>query len=287
VSEVGALTAPVPPPTTSGPAELGPSVSAGAFWGLLNRDLRVLLHNLGQAIGQTVTQPLLFVFVFAYVFPKIGQGFTGGSAKVSFATILVPGLVAVSALFTGISAVALPLSVEFGSTKEIEDRAMAPLPVWAVGAEKVIFGACQSLFSALLVFPLAYFIPATSVSVHVHSWPLVVGMVLLACLTSGALGLVLGCLVKPQHIGLMFGLLVIPLSFLGCVYYPWAALHSVRWLQDLVLVNPLVYLSEGLRAALTPAIPHMAPGAFLGVGVAIFLVLFLAGLRLFIRRVVT
>lgn len=269
------------------PSPPAPSIALGSFWGLLARDLRVLFHNLGQAIGQTITQPLLFVFVFAYVFPKIGQGFAGGTGGASFATILVPGLVAVSALFTGISAVALPLSVEFGSTKEIEDRAMAPLPVWAVGAEKVVFGACQSLFSALLVFPLAYFIPATPVSVHVHSWPLVIGVILLACLTSGALGLVLGCVVKPQHIGLMFGLLVIPLSFLGCVYYPWAALAPVQWLQDLVLVNPLVYLSEGMRAALTPAIPHMAEAAFLGVGTAIFLGLFTLGVRLFVRRVVT
>ena len=31
----------------------------------------------------------------------------------------------------------------------------------------------------------------------------------------------------------------------------------MRWLQIGVLVNPIVYMSEGLRAALTPTLPHM------------------------------
>ena len=36
----------------------------------------------------------------------------------------------------------------------------------------------------------------------------------------------------------MFGIVVVPITFLGCVYYPWAMLTNVRWLQILVLINP-------------------------------------------------
>ena len=43
---------------------------------------------------------------------------------------------------------------------------------------------------------------------------------------------------------------LVPLTFLGCVYYPWEAMDGIRWLQILVLLNPMVYVSEGLRAAL-------------------------------------
>jgi len=50
---------------------------------------------------------------------------------------------------------------------------------------------------------------------------------------------------------------VVPITFLGCVYYPWEYLNHLRWLQVVVLINPIVYMSEGLRAALTPAVPHM------------------------------
>ncbi|HEX9257720.1 MAG TPA: ABC transporter, partial [Actinomycetota bacterium] len=50
------------------------STPAVAFAALLLRDLSVLRKEFGQFIARTVMQPLLFVFVFAYVFPKIGQG---------------------------------------------------------------------------------------------------------------------------------------------------------------------------------------------------------------------
>ena len=58
---------------------------------LLARDLRVLRRNFGQFLVRTIMQPLLFVFVFAYVFPKIGLAFHGGQTGVSFVTVLVPG----------------------------------------------------------------------------------------------------------------------------------------------------------------------------------------------------
>jgi ABC-2 type transport system permease protein len=272
-----------PSPAVAGGTRAG---FAAAFYGLVVRDLRVLRRNLGEFLGRTLMQPFLFVFVFTYVFPKIGQGFTGPSGE-SFATILVPGLIAVAIVFTGIMAVGLPLSIEFGATKEIEDRLMAPLPVWAVAVEKVVFAAGQSLLAGLCVFPLVYFIPATPVSVHVSNWPLLILVMFLACILSGSLGLVLGTVVRPEKIGLMFAIIVVPLTFLGCVYYPWATLDPVRWLQILVLLNPLVYLCEGFRAALTPALPHMPTWAFLGASILACVVLLGSGIRLFYRRVIT
>lgn len=254
--------------------------------GLMRRDTRVLQRELPSFLIRTVMQPFLFVFVFAYVFPKIGQGFQGGSGEVSFATILVPGLVAVAIVFQGIIAVALPLSVEFGGTREIEDRVMAPVPVAVVGIEKILFGAAQSLLAGIVVFPLVYLVPATDVSVSISNWPLLIVVGLLASLVSGALGLTLGTFVKPQQIGLMFSIVVLPLTFLGCVYYPWAALEPVRWLQLLVLANPLVYMSEGLRTTLTPDLPHMGAPAFLTAIVIALALLTFTGLRGFVRRTV-
>src|SRR5439155_144428 len=83
--------------------------------------------------------------------------------EAAFSTLLMAGVVATTMVFQGVQAVALPLVQEFGFTKEIEDRVMAPLPVWAVAAEKIVSGAAQGLLAALVVFPLAIFIPATPV----------------------------------------------------------------------------------------------------------------------------
>lgn len=266
------------------------SVYAHAFGGMLLRDARVIVREIFPFLTRTIMNPLLFVFIFTYVFPKIGQAFRvapqASGATISFATILVPGLVGVAMVFQGISAVALPLVNEFGRTREIEDRVMAPVPVWFVGAEKIVFGAIQATLAALIVFPLVILVPSTPVSIHVSNWPLLVVMILLASLVSGALGLVIGTTFKPQQIPLIFSIIVIPTTFLGAVYYPWARLAPIKWLQIFVLINPLVYMSEGLRTALTPELPHMSPWAFLLALLGALGLLGFLGLRSFVRRVV-
>jgi ABC-2 type transport system permease protein len=261
-------------------------IYARAFVGLLARDMRVLRRDFAPFLLRTVMNPVLFTFVFAYVFPKIGEGFHSG-ATVDFGTILVPGLVAVAMIFQGIAAVALPLVNEFGRTREIEDRLMAPIPVAGVALEKIVFGAMQSIVAALVVFPVVTVIPATPVSVQVASWPLLVIVLLLASLISGAFGLVIGTLFRPQQVPLIFSIIVIPVTFLGCVYYPWQLLTPLPILRYAVLVNPVVYISEGLRGALTPNVPHMHPAAFLGAMVLLLTILGAASLKLFLRRVTT
>jgi ABC-2 type transport system permease protein len=259
---------------------------AAPLWGMALRDLRVLRRNFVPLVTRTVMNPLLFVFVFTYVLPHIGQSFQSGSSGASYATIVVPGLVAVGMVFTGISAVALPLSIELGGTREIEDRVLAPVPVELVAVEKLLVGAVQGIIGGVVVFPLVYLIPATPVQIHVANWPLLVAVVVLASLTAGALGLAIGTIVRPQQIGLMFAVVVVPITFLGCVYYPWALLHPIPWLRLLVLINPLVYMSEGLRAALTPDLPHMPPVAFLGALTVATIALGSLGIRAFVRRTI-
>lgn len=258
---------------------------AGAFMGLMLRDLRVLRREIGPFIVRIAMQPLLFLFVFTYLFPRIGQmGAVGGPG---FATVLLPGLMAVAIMFSGIAAVALPLSQEFGITREIDDRVMCPLPVVAVAVEKVCFSAIQSILAALVVLPLAIWVPATPVYAHVTSWPMLIVTLILASFVAGALGLAIGSNVKPQQIGLVFSIVVVPITFLGCVYYPWAMLVQLRWLQIVVLANPIVYMSEGLRAALTPGVPHMPSLLIVLALLASLAVLGGIGLRGFLRKVIS
>ena len=102
---------------------------------MLLRDVVVLGKTLTQFIPRTVIQPFLLVFVFTYVFPQIGNGPTGEAGAI-FATTLVAGVIGLSIMFQGIQAVALPLVQEFGYTREIEDRVLAPLPVSMVASRR-------------------------------------------------------------------------------------------------------------------------------------------------------
>jgi ABC-2 type transport system permease protein len=284
------IDAPIPAETAHHNA---PSLSvqyARAFIGLFLRDLHVLRREKLPFLIRVIMNPLLFLFVFTYIMPHmIGSATlnpTAAMAGGNFSTVLLPGLMAVAIMFSGIAAVALPLAQEFGITREIDDRVMCPLPVAGVAIEKIIFSAIQSMIAAAVVFPLAYYVPATPVYAHVNSWPFLLLVLALASLTAGALGLVIGTSVKPQQIGLIFGTVVMPITFLGCVYYPWAMLGRMPILQHVVLINPIVYMSEGLRAALTPQLDHMHP-----VGILLMLSFFLVlltvlGIRGFLRRVI-
>ena len=228
--------------------------SRHAFVALLRRDLTVLGKDKWMFLGRTIMQPLLLIFVFTYVFPKIGEAI--GSKPSSFATLLVGGTIASAMIFQGVQAVALPLVQDFGYTREIEDRVLAPMPVWAVAAEKVAGGALQALLASLVVFPLALFIPANKVHLSVH-WFYLITLLPLAAVMSASFGLTIGTRVQPRQVPLIFSLLVIPMTFLGAVYYPWRTLTPLPWLKVAVLVNPLIYMSEGMRVALTNGVPHM------------------------------
>jgi ABC-2 type transport system permease protein len=55
----------------------------------------------------------------------------------------------------------------------------------------------------------------------------------------------------------MFSMVIAPMMMFGCAYYPWEALKNFPGLQYAVLINPLVYASEGLRGSLAPQVPHI------------------------------
>jgi ABC-2 type transport system permease protein len=247
------------------PARSAMAASRIALRALILRDLVVLWKHKLEFVIRVLIQPFLLVFVFLFVFPKIGQGIGGGGGKLDesrFASVLVPGVVGISIMFQGIQAVALQLSTEFGYTREIEDRVQAPCPIWLVAVSKVLSGAAQGLLAAVIVFPIAAVVHASGVHAHLTvDWWVVLTLIPLACVTMTSLGLLLGSAFEARNIGLMFGFVVLPLTFLGGTYYQWTKLSPVKvdgvhWLQILVLVNPLIYVNEGMRAGLTNA-SHM------------------------------
>ena len=289
------VTAPAPARRIGG----GPTRSvAAASWtalgALLLRDVVVLRKHIWEFVLRTIIQPFLLCFVFLYVFPKIGQGIGGQSPaeQSAFATILVPGVVGISIMFQGVQSIALAMAQEFGFTREIEDRVQAPCPIWLVAIEKVLSGAAQGVLSAAIVLPIASVVHAPGVQAHLTlHWWLIVTLVPLACIAMAGLGLTLGTSFEPRNIGLMFGFIILPITFLGGTYYSWTKLAPVtlggwHWLQTVVLINPLIYVNEGMRAAFTTA-PHLPLYVIYPV-MAGFAAVFLAiGLRNFRRRVLS
>lgn len=221
------------------------------FNAMLLRDVHVARRNVVQLVLQTLLQPLLFVFIFGMVMTR------SGIMPESYKSMLLPGIIGLSMLMTGVQAVSMPLIMEFQFTKEIEDRLLAPMEIKWVAIEKVVAGAVQALISGAVVLPASWLLLGGKVGLSFNYPGTLAAIGLLVAILSAAGGLTMGCSVGQSHIGLMFSLVLAPMAMFGCAYYPWSALQSFPILQKAVLVNPLVYASEGLRGTLAPQISHM------------------------------
>lgn len=251
------------------------------FLALLARDAHVARRNLIQLMLQTFLQPMMFVFIFGRV--MVSSGYMPAAYK----SLLLPGIMAISMIFTGVWAVAMPLIGEFQFTHEIEDRLLAPIENSWLAIEKVLFGAAQAVIAGLVVIPAGWLLLRPGVELSLHSPVTFAGVTLLVALLSASGGLALGCSVGQNQIGLMFSMVLTPMIFFGCAYYPWSALANFPILQKVVLVNPLVYASEGLRGALVPQFPHMPLIAVILALVIFDTLLLMVGLRQFRKKAVT
>lgn len=250
------------------------------FIALLARDARVARRNFVRVVVMNLLQPLLFVFVFGEVMTRSGY------MAESYKSLLLPGIIAISMMMSGVQAVAMPLIAEFQFTREIEDRLLAPIDVSWVAVEKIVAGMLQALVAGLVVVPAGWLM-MRSAGLSLASPLTFLAVALLVALFSAAGGLLLGCSVGQTEIGLMFSLVLAPMIFLGCAYYPWSALAKFPILQKVVLLNPLVYASEGLRATLVPQFPHLPLLVVLVVMTLVDSILIVAGLHRFQKKAVS
>src|SRR2546423_15393466 len=120
------------------------------FLALLHRDLRVARRELISFLLRVVLIPLLSTFIFGFVMPRmviIQRGYTD---------MLLPGILGLSMTLSSMQAVSLPLVIDFGWSKEIEDRLLAPISIAGVALEKIFVGVIQEIIDGIDVMPLAW-----------------------------------------------------------------------------------------------------------------------------------
>src|SRR6476646_5298447 len=146
-----------------------------AFIALLHRDLRVVRREILSFLLRVVLNPLLFTFIFGYVMPRMGimqRGYTD---------MLLPGILGLSMTLSSMQAVALPLVIDFGWTKEIEDRLLAPISISGIAIEKILVGILQAMIAGLVVLPLAWLLMRVRLSLGLFD---IIQLLLVAFLSS-------------------------------------------------------------------------------------------------------
>lgn len=229
------------------------AIATRAFLAICWRDIFVTGRQLPVFLAQVLLQPIFFLYIFGKILPS------GGLTSTSYGNLLLPGIIALTIVTTGLQSTALPLVLEFSFTKEIEDRLLAPLPVAMVAVQKIVIAAVRALIGGIVIFPLGVLILGNELHLSGDHIGAVVVFCLLASFIGASLGMSMGTLVEQRQINIMFALVLTPLLFTGCTQYPWSLLDNQRWFQILTLFNPMTYASEGLRGALDPSVPHINP----------------------------
>ncbi|MGE0452496.1 MAG: ABC transporter permease [Vicinamibacteria bacterium] len=252
-----------------------------AFLALLRRDILVAVRNAPLLFTGTLTQPVLVVLVFGNILPRLGL------VASEFRTVMVPGLMAITMMMAGVQGILMPLAADLSGTREIDERLLAPISAFGVAFEKVVAGAIQAGVSGMLALPLMMLLMHQVSGVDVHpDWVSLLPLVVVGGVMSASLGLNLGTRVQPRFSGLLFAVLLGPMMLFGCAYYPWAGLSAIGPAQYLFLLNPLVFISEAMRFAVTPEVAHMpVPVMLTGLFVWTLLLLY-TGARAFERRVI-
>jgi ABC-2 type transport system permease protein len=253
---------------------------------IVSRDLLVARREIVTFLLQTLIQPLFYLFVFGKVLPLIG------SATAGFSVMLLPGMVAFTLFLTALQTTSTDLGRDLGVLREIDDRLLAPLPIALVALEKVLLATMRGFIAGACLFPLAFWILGNGYQVRTDLLGVLIGLMLLVALVGASLGLLLGTVLPLQQLALVFALVLTPLIFTGCTFYPWISLGALKWFQIFTLLNPLTYAAEGMRYAMLPPI-HGQELPTLGLGwilLALCTTLMLSlwgGIRFFHRRVIS
>jgi ABC-2 type transport system permease protein len=205
------------------------------------RQLKRYSRSKSRLIG-ALGQPLLFLFALGFglgpVFAQAGKG--------DYITFLVPGIVAMSVLFTSMfSGIEIIWDRQFGFLKE---TLVAPVSRFQIMVGRTFGGATISIFQGFVILLLAHIVGFRLPTLTALFFTFL--FMALIALTFTALGTAIASRMQDFHgFQLIMNFLVMPLVFLSGALFPIDGLPKV--MEIIVKCNPLSYGIDGMRGALS------------------------------------
>jgi ABC-2 type transport system permease protein len=206
-----------------------------AFWAMVKRDLLVQWRDKGEFIFRVAMLPFILILVYGFMLPTVGI------LPATFPTHMFCGMIGMSMLITGIHGTAVPVSMDFHNLREIEDRLLASLSTRTVAYAKMFVGILESFIGGLIVLPISLIFMGSKITIQMtlSSLPLLILVLVLTAMASAALGLLVGTIVKPSQIAAMFPGFLMPVVFLGSIFYTWNQLAPLPVMQGITLYRSI------------------------------------------------
>jgi len=127
-----------------------------------------------------------------------------------------------------------------------------PTTAITVLASNVFYYTCIGFITGVFLFPLAKLILGTQLAFAQVSWLSVLFFMLLTNLLFATTTILIASLVPSMDkFDVVWVRFIFPLWFLGGFQFSWQAIYSKSpWLAYVILLNPITYATEGMRAAM-------------------------------------
>ncbi|MGD0779965.1 MAG: ABC transporter permease [Dehalococcoidales bacterium] len=205
-------------------------------------ELRKVRHDTSQ-IWLRLVQPALWLLVFGTVFSQIRGISTGDYSYLQFMT---PGVLAQSVMFV---AIFYGITVVWERDLGLLNKLLStPAPRSAIVLGKALSAGVRGVFQAVAVMALALII-RVQLTLTVWSVLGVFAIIILFGMCFASLSMSLAPIFRTRERMMGIGqAITMPLFFASNAIYPISMMPS--WLKPIVIINPLSYVVDAMRALL-------------------------------------
>ena len=221
------------------------------LWTLLVRDALVFKKNTLDQMINAVVWGASIITVAHFIMPSIG-------VNAEYGAFMFVGSIAVWGLFETISDSAI-LVADIAGHQQISYFLTLPIPQSFIFIRLALFNAYKSSITPLPIFAIGKYILGNSLPLNHISFGKLLPFYLLINIFYGFFGLFLASISENlETITKIRTRYLFPLWFLGCYNFPWATLqtHSPLFAK-ISLINPIVYVLEGLRSTILNPTDYM------------------------------
>jgi lipooligosaccharide transport system permease protein len=214
----------------------------GAFsiWG---RDMLVLRRSIFSELLAVIAYPLTLYLAFG-----VGlKGYIADVEGIPYAVFIAPGLISMTAVNAAFDESAWSMWFHRRVQHTIEEYRVNPITVYDIVIGKIFcgfsHGAIKGVAVALVIFLLTPF------QFQYHHMLAYLFFIIFGSMIFSCLGTICGTLIdKPENIGRIQGVVIIPLIFMSGIFFPLSS-YPVTVLP-VIKVLPTTAIFEGARQAL-------------------------------------
>ncbi len=214
------------------------------FFQLLLTDFFVFKQAIVGKIINVVIWIATTVTIATYIMPSFGL-------SKSYGPFLLAGSCASAGLFELFPSV-VALVNDLNGDQTFFYHLTLPLPSWLLIVRHMLFNAFNAFFLTIIVLPMGKLLLWDKLVLSNIAWGKLLLIFVLQSLFYGAISIFIASFVPSMnHVRNIWARFIFPFWMLGGYQYSWTTMKSIApQIATLSLLNPIIYIMEGTRAAL-------------------------------------